>query len=461
MIYTTRILLVVVVGELVAGGLLLARRTWRTVPQLPNVELNDPLIMPQLRELARAAEFGYSEDWNRLGEALLSKGFYSHAEQAFREALRSDSQDFRAQFGLAFSLDRTGRIPESSVEYRKLLQLDASSADQLGLQRDAQYALGRNALREQKPDEAERIFRQLSNDPPADYQVAKLLIRSGSAEQAVSLIEKNLAWMPDSLEFHFLNQRALEQLQQPRAAFEAGSMVDRSTRRIWLNFNMGYLAPLNERTGIGPILGELGEVAGGDNLARIEEVGQRIKTLLQDSPVFVEKEVDAQLLEVAVRREQPDRVLERLEKIRAAGREDAVTLEAEGDAWAMQGESDEAAKSWTRALTLTPSIRLHRKLANHFAERNRIQRDWHLGRAALLNGMEEYRGNRLGAAISRLRKAARFSPQDPVPWFYLGEAYLHLGESDDAQDAYQRCLELDPGHGRAEAKLNFLRDRTG
>ncbi|MEX2359202.1 MAG: tetratricopeptide repeat protein, partial [Pirellulaceae bacterium] len=456
MIYAIRIVVIVIVLEVVVGAALLGWRAWRLVPQVPDVELNDPLIMPQLRDLARAAEFGTSDDWRLLGEGLLGKGFYAHAEQAFRESLRLDPHNFHAQFGLAFSLDRTGRMRESTLEYRKVSQLRARSPDQEMLKYHALYALGRNALRLENLVEAEEWFRQNPGFPPAEYQLAKLLIRSGRVDQALPIIERNLAEIPYSLEFHLLDHRANLARNRPRAAFEAEARMERSATLVSMNFNTDYVGPLMMRTGIRPLLQELGEVSTGDDLDRIEQRCVEIKTLLGDAPVFTARHVDDLLVDVALRKKQPELVLDRIAVIRKGGREDALLLESEGDARQMLGQSEKGALAWNRALTLTPSIPLHQKLARYYAEEESDLRDLHLGRAALLRGIERYRDNRLEEAIAPFLEATEKNPADPDPWFYLGEMHFHLGRPEQAAAAYRECLERKPGHGRAAAKLAHI-----
>lgn len=446
----------VVAIELIVGAGMLALVSFRAVPQIPEVVLNDPLVMPQLQSLAREAEFGGSKEWGRLGEALVGKGFYAHAEPVFREALRLDPQNFAAQFGLAFSLDRSGRIEESSKEYRKLLQLPTPSKEGQASKFHAQYALGRNALREENAGEAESLFRQIAGYPPADYQVAKLMIRSGRAGEAFPIIERNLRDTPYSLEFHYLDHRAHLQLEQPREAFEAAAMVERSAHLVSMNFNTEYVSPLDAITGIAPMLRALGEAVESNNLRRIEQVGTQIKSSLHDRPVFVERMVDETLLDVAVRNEQPERVLALVEEMRKTAREDSVTLEHEGDAFQMLGQPDKAAELWQRALNLAPSIRLHQKLADYYEAHDADQRDWHLGRAALQRGIAEYRSNRVEPAIPHLEEATRLIPDDPDPWYYLGEMYFHLGQFGEAREAYRECLRVQPGHGRADAKRAHL-----
>ncbi|TVQ00880.1 MAG: hypothetical protein EA381_06590 [Planctomycetaceae bacterium] len=463
MILILRLLIAVVLFETAVAGILLARRALRQEAQVPAVVLHDPLVMPQLKELARAADRGDSDDQTRFGMALLGKGFYGHAEWAFRDALRSNAQNADAQFGLAFSLDRLGRMAESSSEYRKVTQLNPRSENQKLNQVHALHAIGRNALRQENLVGAEESFKVNSGFSPADYLLAQLLLRSDRAEQAAPIIRRKLAELPRSLEFHFLDHRLQLALGRPRAAFEAAAMMERSDYVVSLNFYTEYVMPLERMTGLSTLISPLGEVAGTDDLDRIEELAKQVKAAQGDTPVFMAKIVDDQLLDVAVRGKRPERVLELLAELRVEGRENAGMLEAEGDAWEMLEQPERAAEHWQRALLLTPSVGLHEKLARHFDSHqpDPERRDRHLAQAKLLQGIEDYRGDRLATAIENLEAATRFNPRDPNPWFYLGEIRFHRRQPELALAAYERCLEIRPGHGPAEAKRRHLTEPSG
>lgn len=453
-----RILIAVVCVETIACGTLLARRALRQEALVPDVVLNDPLIMPQLREFARAAETGGSDDQTRFGKALLGKGFYAHAELAFRDALRRNASDFEAQFGLAFSLDRLGRMPESSTEYRKLTQFQSRNEDQQLSKVHALYAIGRNALRQENLIGAEESFRVNSGFSPADFQLAKLLVRSDRVEQALPIIRRKLTELPRSLEFHFLDHRAQLALGRPRAAFEAAAKMEQGDYVVGLNFSTEYVMPLDQLTGLSPLISELGEYAGGPDLARIEQLSLQIKSAQGPAPVFMSKIVDDQLLDVAVRGKRPERVHELLAELRAEGRENAYMLECEGDAWWQSAQPDRAVASWQRALSLTPSVALHQKVAEHFDQRepDSGRRDEHLAKAKLMEGIADYRLDRLPSAIQHLEESSRLNPRDPQPWYYLGEIHFHRRMPDKAREAYRECLERQPHHGRALAKRAHL-----
>jgi len=469
MILATRLLVLIIVVQFILGGFQAARQAWRTQPQLPVDIPNEPLISQQLRELANVAAHGTDEDFRRLGEALLGKGFYAHAELAFRNALRMNHANFAAQFGLAFSLDRTGRMQDSTAEYRKVLALPAQSPEEPLLKRHALYAMGRNALRLENVDEAEQLFLQNDGFAPADYQAAKLMIRSGRSQEALPIIASNLKAVPFSLEFHFLNYRALIELDRHSEAFYSASMMERSAHLVSMNFNTDYIAPLDQMTGISPLIHEFFLRIESDELEEAARRGSEIKSLVGDSPSFAIGAVDQKLIELATGRNDSVQARHLLAKLRSDGLETAWMLEIEGDMLAMENEPDEAAVLWQRALDITPSISLHEKLASHLKPSELKDRstdrvdgkdaDWHRARAAFYAGVEKYRRNQLQQAVPLIQSATELSPNEFEYWYYLGEMHFHLANFDAARMAYQRCLSIYEGHEMALAKLEYLESK--
>jgi Tfp pilus assembly protein PilF len=63
--------------------------------------------------------------------------------------------------------------------------------------------------------------------------------------------------------------------------------------------------------------------------------------------------------------------------------------------------------------------------------------------------MQLFRQTRLVEAQAALRESVKIDDEYPHAWFYLGEIGRYMGDSQAARDAYDRCLELNPDHGRA------------
>lgn len=446
------ILIAIVLVELVAAAVYFRQQATTTVPLIPDEQLADPSIVPQLEALAEAAQSGDANDWSRFGQGLLGKGFYAHAELAFQQSLRHDPQQFDALFGLAFCLDRTGRMQESNVAYGNVVQAAAQTQEEQAMQIYALYAMGRNALRLEDYDQAYDLFRQNADYPAAEYQQAKLLVRAGDAEQALPLIQKNLTKIPYSLGFHFLDQRAQEVLQNERAAYMAKAMVERSAYLVSLNFSTDYVSPLNAQTGIDTQISELLTAMDEEDWSAAEAISKEVFEAIGDSRVFNAKPAVDAMLQLSLRNQKPQETLDQVAKLKSKGRVDAITLEAAGDAYNLLNDPTRAVEYWQRAARLTPSITLHEKLAEHTSKGD----DFHRSQVAFLKGLEHYRRNRLRAAIPEFEQAIKLDSKSAMAWYYLGEMNFYLDEPGAAIAAYQQCLRLDPDHGRAADKLAFL-----
>jgi tetratricopeptide (TPR) repeat protein len=452
MTLVARLLTAAVFIELICAAIFLGSRAWRVTPLLPNEQLTDPLIMPDLQGLADEAQRGTPGAWTTLGNGLLGKGFYAHAELAFREALHHDQPAFPAQFGLAFSLDRMGRLAESSKEYQRVLDMPADGFTHS----IALYALGRNALRGEQQAEAFSFFHNNPRFTASVYQEAKILVRSGRPAEALPIVDGVLEFSPHALEFHFLRFRALAAMGRERDAFLAASMVERSADRVSLNFNTDFLGPLDHLTGLSRLSGQLAKLTEDGDSARLAQQLREIKDAIGDRPLFASAAIDEQLLRAAVINRDWSGARALITSLRKQGFENDWMIEAEGDLWQQQGDTERAAKAWQRALLLAPKQSLHRKLADHYGDDRPEERDYHIGQVSLLEGMARYRNNQLSEALEPLALASGLLPDDPSPWFYIGEMHFHLGDTGQAIQAYRKCLRIRPSHSRAIAKLNHL-----
>jgi len=76
-------------------------------------------------------------------------------------------------------------------------------------------------------------------------------------------------------------------------------------------------------------------------------------------------------------------------------------------------------------------------------------------------GLQAFRANRLELATTLLEAAAPIAHQRQAESnFFLGECLWHLDRRESALEAYRRCLELRPHHGRAAERVERI-DRKG
>jgi len=249
MIYVLRLTLMLLVFELALCGYLVSDKLLHVSPTTPAFYLDDPLLRRMFEELSNEAQDGDDLAWQHLAEALLGQGYYAYAEPNYRQALKMNPDNVEARFGLAFCLDKMGRMKESTEEYRTYLKKETRKPERQKLVFYAKYAIGRNYLREENAPEAEKEFRKNPKFIPAQYQLAKLLIRSGRAEQALPIIKKYLKEIPHSLAFHYLDYLALSELNRPEEAEAAKKKIGESVYLVSLNFNNDYIDPFYMKYG--------------------------------------------------------------------------------------------------------------------------------------------------------------------------------------------------------------------
>tara|TARA_R110002095_G_scaffold194767_5_gene173186 strand:- start:3374 stop:4771 length:1398 start_codon:yes stop_codon:yes gene_type:complete len=457
MIPFIRFLLLLFVLELGFCGYLVAKRLARPLPVLPAAESVDPLTMSDFQELARQAETGSSQEWVRLGQALLGQGFYSYAENCFLQATQFDPADAVAQASYAFCLERTGRMQASTMEYEKLKSFKGQISIPLAQRERYLYAIGRNYLREENAAKAEEIFRQNAGFQPADYQLAKLLVRSGRSNDALPIIDRNLIETPDSLFFNLLKVQALETLGRTAEAKQAADRVERAMHIIPLNFNTGFTEPYHSRYGISKEIVAYDQLLQGNDMDQIADKLEEVLQLMGDRPMPEHTASMISMVEVEYQRKNPERMLTLIEKLKESGVENAELLQFQAGAYTLMGETEQAVPLLLRAAQMSPTIEVHQTLANYYDQRQETEkRDTHQAKSQLLNAMHAFRNNQLAFADKAIQQSVKRNPLDPQAWFYYAKIKHLQGELNAARKAYERCVELNPNHGRALRELSDL-----
>ena len=456
MILFVRLLMVLLAVELGYCGYLIADRMARPLPVLPAAENIDSRLMTDFQELARQAESGSNKEWVRLGQAFLGQGFYSYAENCFQQARQMDPHDVLAQASYAFCLDRTGRMQASTREYEKLETLSGTADEPFTSRRHYLYAMGRNYLREENAEKAEEIFRLNKGFQPADYQLAKLLVRSGRVEEALPYIERNLAATPNSLIFNQLQAQAFESLGRLAEAKQARDKVEHALALVELHFNTALLRPYSKRHGIQKEVEAFNQLLGRNDMDHVaQKLDELLKLLNARLPQYQATLIS--MLEVEYQRKNPQLILQLIQKLKANGVVNAETMQFEAGAYMLAGDMEKAVPLLEKMLEMTPTIEVHQTLAEYYGYQNNPEkRDYHQAKKTLLLAMINFRNNRLKSAGEAVERSLELNPQDPQAWFYNAEIKRLLGDEAAAIAAYQKCLKLNPNHGRAIRELELL-----
>tara|TARA_R110002049_G_scaffold27555_6_gene94932 strand:- start:217 stop:1182 length:966 start_codon:yes stop_codon:yes gene_type:complete len=234
-----RLIAIVLVLELVACGYLFVQRASRPEPVLPEQSLMNPL---------------FAEDIQPLVEQVV---------ELMPESRLAESR-------IAYCLERTGRTEQSSEIYHELNDSPDFSREAKREQMQALYEIGRNALREEKMDEAEKLFRQNLGFLPARYQLAKLLIRTDRADEALKVINESLQQVPGSLKFLELQLRAYQQIGDLKQAEQTAQRLERAQHTIPLHPGSSFIEPFRLQYGIDQRVEEFNQKIRNGSLPALE-----------------------------------------------------------------------------------------------------------------------------------------------------------------------------------------------
>ena len=445
-----RLLLFIIAGELLVCGFYALQRLSQHQPVLPVMAFDDPFLKADFAALAESARRGDSSDWQLFGEGLLGQGFYGEAELAFLRALELDPRNGTAQFGLAFCVDRTGRVEESTREYLRAAEMTQSLPAPIGSREHCLYQVGRNSLRREQLQPAEKIFQGILAFTPAAYQHSKLLIRSGRSAEALPEIDKVLEKSPRSLKFNSLRLRALEDLGRQSEIADSAGQLERSQYEFPIDLSSNFVEPLSQRLGINREVEACKQLLASGDMDAVARKLNELLVLLEPTTHPQKYLLRKSLIEVEFQRQDADQMLASIAQLQEAGVSDADLLQMEGAAYSLRGDKQRAVELWLRAVQRSPNVPLHQILARHYDDLGDTpSRDQHLGQAALLMTKIYDWSNQLEAAQRSVSEAQTLLPENDQVWFYSAEIKQALGHPAEAQADYRRCVELNPGHGRA------------
>lgn len=322
-----RTLWLVVAVELILGAFWAIPRLNRPAPVLPDLDSVDPITAKELGELRDRARDGDAGDWRTLAEALLGSGFYAHAEQCFHRAAELDPNDGRSVYGRGFCLERVGRTHEST----DVLQQAIALADD-DLKQTCRYEIGRNALREEDPRRAEAAFRRLDTFGPARYQLAKLLMRTGRAEEAIAILDHELATAPNSLKFLQLRGWAAQAVGRTEEAARFADRAERAEYQLALEYNSTFIGLFAAQHGFGKLLADCSALQHTGSADQQAHAYGKVLKIIRDNQLWQFDSVFIDAAEVELQRNRPQDALRLLDEREEHGYQSARSLRLRGAA---------------------------------------------------------------------------------------------------------------------------------
>lgn len=442
---------IILVVELVVGGGAIA---WRlSSPAVPMVNLNrlPAMTAADIQRLQKRAASDQPAAWQELGEAYLAYGYFPAAEACLRRSARLTPQSFAAVYAHAYSLDRLCRLPEAAAEFQAAARL--TNGNYAG---NCWYHIGVSHLRRDNVEQAELALARASEfSAPASLVRARLLIRAGKCEEALTLLENVRREFPADIETEMLSVKACRALDRPVDMILAAERAERAELKIRFSDHWEYLHPIRSRYGMMAQLGRSRELMERGDLRQAAELYQTIidgDDLDHTDGMF---EQGVRLLLLSGRPQDADRILSRYQQRMALS---PGARHLRGDILAELGRIEEAETVWKDAVSLRSDEQIYESLASISDRRGNVKdAERNRGFAALFRGIDAYRANQLESARQDLDRAEKLLPDDPRPLLSLGEVFLAQGHQENAREAYSRCLAIDPNCGKAADRLEQLR----
>jgi len=440
----TQILLLLLISvEVAGGGWLLAGRLYRPLPPVPDLTGYNPYTSQQLVALAKQVNPDAAEDWANLGDAYLAHGFFPESESCLRRAVELTSDDASLKYRWALTLSSMGRLDDAKQRLHDAL--DGGHARPA----DCWYLIGRDCLRQERVEEARAAFQQAGELPAARFELAKLDVRSGRAEAARPILEQVEAELPNAHRPHLLRAQAESMLGNDAMAASYRDLSEVCSGQLPTpthEFRTHILATF-DRYSVAKLVGSAAELRGNRR-------GDQAETLLREAMgAYWDQDVEDLRATLALDRGDLTSHLQQLEAIVERDGPDSYRLWRLGVALSTANQLDAAAEAFRAAATLDTDAQAIDSLEQlsiiYGRLGDRAQANRYAARLRYAMGMQLFRQTKLVEARAALRESVRIDDEYPHAWFYLGEIGRYMSDLPAARDAYDRCLELNPDHGRA------------
>lgn len=446
------ILIVIVFVELIVAGSAIVSRARRPAPPRVDTGKLDALTIADIDELtAKVTDTNHPRDWKELAEALLGNGYYMAAEQCFRQSADLEPRNFHAIYGRGFCLERMGFTAEAVAVLRQVTKY----ADP-DLARTCWYQIGRCYLRQEDPIRAEAAFRRISDFPPAAYQLAKLLLREGRAEEAREIVETPLAQAPNSLKFLQLRMRIAEALGNAELSAELHDREDRAQYQVVLEYNQSFISMFAQRYGLAKVLAKAMRLRSEGSLRDRHMVLQRALQVIRAEELWQYRSVMLAAAHVELGLGHTDAAAKLVDEIETFTQTGPDVRELRAMIAETEGRDERAFELWQKVASQRPSPEVYDALAATRSTISDARRERFVAFASLHRGIESYRSNNLSEAVKQLEAIGESLPDHPARHFYAGECHRLQGNIQAAKVSYQRCLDLNPNHGRSLRRLRQL-----
>ena len=421
--------------------------TPRPQPPRPDLTLLDRVTAREIRDRQEQVTSDRADDWRALGEIYVLYGFFDEARICCQRAAALDPESYWTYLWWGTALSRLGATSESTEKFRAGIPYAEDALADVSW-----YCIGLNLLREENPHDAETAFRRVPGYAPADYELAKLLVRSDRVADAVLILNTLIRNHPETEKYYQLRARAARLLGDLNSCAHFEDKADRATQVLSSDELTGFLEEQIGRHGLDVWIQD------GKNLIASRSVAAGASRLANVLDTEWRHEAADLLVSAELQLGHPDQALRILNETLLRSGSNPQRLVTLGDVYHGAGRHDRAQHFWIRATRLRLYQPAHERLSEHYKQNgNEQEAARHRALALLSAGIVAARTDQLRAAVEQLQQAVAVSPLLSHAWYHLGECRRLLDESGPAEQAYHRCLMIDPHHGRARRSLDRMK----
>ena len=439
---------------LVAEAIVIGIRFWNRTP-LPEVPWDqlDPAVAAEIRVIEDSLNPRQAADWSEMGDVYRTFGLFPQASHCYGKASALQPENPYNAYTWAICRELMGEIrPAIELFQRAKAGFDVATGDPNAPAFSAYSSLniGQCLLKEGRLVNAEQALKEALPLPKAGLLLGRIFARTGRAGEATTILSDVLKEYPDDLTANLLMSYAEAELGRGTSALDYRERALRGSPIIPV-WDITYPAIRKRRENMGTLgwfARSQAMLAKGNLAGAMEESKRALDTLwTEDYALLLARQH-------LIKGDVPAALTLVTNCFKTVGASPG-SLGILGSALAQSGKADEARSAWKQACDMGGDF--HAEIAE-LLEKSGLKdaAAMERGLALFVRGKSAFLRNDLSGALRDLEPAAKAAPESAIVWFYLAEARRFTGERDGARDAYERCLKLQPNHGRAFAALQKL-----
>ena len=411
-------------------------------------------LLADMRQLEASHDPASPHSWLTMADFYSTFGLLPQAEYCLQQATLLGPLD---EDGLMFQgivLSRMGQLVQAQLSFQAVV--DAAGERQ----QDARVELALVLLRQEDVAAAETALRAAQAEPLIKLALARLLIRTDRAEEAIQLLDQMLERQPGAMCVIQLKGWAYEALGNDRLARQQAELAQRHIQLTEMRTSTRlHERAMHQRYGPGRYLVESGRhEQAGDVAATVASMQAAVEAM---KPLW-RYHYAMRLAVLQLNQQQAQLALPYLAAVIQVEGESAEMWDLIGDAWQQLEDPQRARKAWLEGTrykaskSIVVNQLLHQELAESYQlAGDKEQADRHAGLAFFERGRLAWRENDVRQALTSYTEAVGLLPENASCWFHLAETRRAMNDRNGARDAYQQCLELAAEHGRAHLGLSL------